>query len=78
MRIRTRLGRLKCEVVIAPPLNRTAVEPLSTIYCDQLIAACVMAVEVPQKGGNSMSDKNEARLTVILAVCLCVAYVLLD
>ena len=79
MRIRTRAGRLKREVFIARPLNRTVIEPLSAVYCDPLIAARVMTVGVPQKGVNSMSDpvsvKNAASLTVILAVCLCTAYV---
>ena len=58
------------------------IEPLSAVYCDPLIAARVMTVGVPQKGVNSMSDpvsvKNAARLTVILAVYLCTAYVRLD
>ena len=82
VRIRTRSGRLKREVFIARPLNRTVIEPLSAVYCDPLIAARVMTVGVPQKGVNSMSDpvsvKNAARLTVILAVYLCTAYVRLD
>ena len=54
------------------------IEPLSAVYCDPLIAARVMTVGVPQKGVNSMSDSNAARLTVILAVCLRTAYVPLD
>ena len=82
VRIRTRAGRLKREVFIARPLNRTVIKPLSAVYCDPLIAARVMTVGVPQKGVNSMSDpvsvKNAARLKVILAVCLRTAYVPLD
>ena len=82
VRIRTRAGRLKREVFIARPLNRTVIKPLSAVYCDPLIAARVMTVGVPQKGVNSMSDpvsvKNAGLLTVILAVCLRTAYVPLD
>ena len=79
VRIRTRSGRLKREVFIARPLNRTVIKPLSAVYCDPLIVARVMTVGVLQKGVNSMSDpvsvKNAASLTVILAVCLCTVYV---
>ena len=66
------------EVFLARPLNRTVTEPLSAVYCDPLIAARVMTVGVPQKGVNSMSDSNAARLTVVLVVCLCTASVPLD
>ena len=44
-RTRTRLGRLKREVFIAPPLNHTVIELLSAAFRGPLIAARVVTVE---------------------------------
>ena len=50
VRIRTRAGRLKCEVFFTRPLNHIVVEPLLAALCDPLIAARVMTVAQIERG----------------------------
>ena len=75
-------GTTQTRGISAPVPNYAMFDSLLAALCDPLIPARVMTVGVPQKGVNSMSDpvsvKNAARLTVILAVYLCTAYVRLD
>ena len=79
MRIRTGLRRLKREAFIARALNHTIVEPLLVAFCqlfvtfcDSLIAARVMIVQVCNDMCDSVSVKNLPRLIVSFAASLCV------
>ena len=76
MRIRTGLRRLKREAFIARALNHTIVEPLLVAFrqlfvtfCDSLIAARVMIVQVCNDMCDSVSVKNLPRLIVSLTMC---------
>ena len=58
VRISTRLGQLKREVFIARPLNHTVVEPLIAAFCDPLIAAQVVTVEMCVSGEHAQQSDD--------------------